>query len=101
MRQMPKEVENIEVPRHFWEEKLQCSAKDLEVNSIFLRPESGPEPGPSHVRSFETCLDLEYPGTKCDPELGPVLCPVSHPKFKMSIELTPSPLLVLPAIVAA
>ena len=26
---------------------------------IFVRPESGPEPGPSHVWSFETCLNLK------------------------------------------
>ena len=25
---------------------------------IFFGPESGPEPGPSHVWSFETCLNL-------------------------------------------
>ena len=25
---------------------------------IFVGPESGPEPGPSHVMSFETCLNL-------------------------------------------
>ena len=34
---------------------------------------------------------MEYPSTKCGPELGPDLSPVSHPKFKVSIELTPRP----------
>ena len=56
---------------------------------IFLGPESGPEPGTSHVWSFQTCLNLKYPSTELGPEHGPVLSPVSCPKFKMSIEFPP------------
>ena len=48
-----------------------------------------PEPGPSYVWGFETCLNLECPNMECGPELGPVLGLVLSPKFKMSIELGP------------
>ena len=56
---------------------------------IFVGPESGKEPGPSHVWSFETCLNLECPNTVCSPEPGPVLCPVLGLWFKIFIELHP------------
>ena len=35
---------------------------------IFVRPESGPEPCPSHVWSFQTCLNLECHSTECGPD---------------------------------
>ena len=56
---------------------------------IFVGPESGPEPGPSHVISLETCLKLKCPSTECGPEFVPVWHPVLRPKFKVSIELHP------------
>ena len=60
--------------------------RDQGCNSIdvFLGPESGPEPLPSHFWSFETC-----PSTESGPELDPVSRPVLYPKFIISIELTP------------
>ena len=56
---------------------------------IFLGPKWGPEPGPSHVWSVDTCLYFQCPSTEFDPECGPDLGPVLHPKFKVSIELHP------------
>ena len=38
---------------------------------IFL----GPEPGTSHVWSFQTCLNLKYPSTELGPEHGPGFMP--------------------------
>ena len=60
-------------------------------NSIvtFLSPELGQKPGASHVWSFDTCLNLKCPSTEFGPELGSLLCPGLHQKFKMSTELTP------------
>ena len=67
------------------------SAVEQGCNSIdiSLGPESGPEPGPSHVWSFETYLNFQCPSTELGPELGPVSCLVLCPKFIKSIELTP------------
>ena len=65
-------------------EALGCYSID-----VFLGPESGPEPVPSHDRGFQTCLNLECPSTEFGLDHGPVLSPVLGPKFKMSIELTP------------
>ena len=55
-----------------------CGTNQLGCNSIdiIIGPESGPEPGPCYVSSFETCLNLECPSTKSGLELGPVLRPV-------------------------
>ena len=35
-----------------------CHVQGRNSIDIFLGPESGPEPGPSHVWSFEICLNL-------------------------------------------
>ena len=56
---------------------------------IYFSPESSAEPVPSHVYSFQTCLNLECPSIEVGPEHGPVLRLVSCPKLKLSFELTP------------
>ena len=57
---------------------------------IFLGPVSGPEPCPSHVWSFETCLNLECPSTKCGPEHGPVLPQFRALSSKFLLNCTPA-----------
>ena len=52
-----------------------------------------PKPAPSHVRTFETCLNLERHSTEAVPNFGQVLHPVLGPKFKLPIECTPGRLL--------
>ena len=51
--------------KHHWNQG--CNSIDI----IFV-PESGPKCGPSHVLSFETCLNLECPSNEVVAELGPV-----------------------------
>ena len=68
-----------------------CGTNQLGCNSIdiIIGPESGPEPGPCYVSSFETCLNVECPSTEFSPEYGPFWWPVFCPKFKVSVELRP------------
>ena len=56
-------------------EELGCDSID-----IFVGPESGQEPGPSHVWSFETCLNLECPSNEFGPRMWASLVPIFAPK---------------------